>query len=343
VKQAAFVVSTALWVGLVALAGTAAAASETAARVRANGTLRCGIPEALPGFAERDSAGRYRGFSADFCRAVAAAVLGDSEKVAFTPVSSSGRFPLLLSGRIELLAHTSTWTVTREAGIGVRFPGVYFHDGQGFMAPAGGARRIEDLKGATICVEKSTTHVPNLEDEFAGRGIAFTAKIVETLAATSAALFQGQCQALTADRSALAALRLKAPGGAEAWRILPETISREPLAPAVRRGDDEWETLVRWVLNALISAEYRGLTQANVRRGLETASDPLTRRLAEDGRAVGRSLRIAPDWYIRVVEAGGNYGEVYERNLGAGSPLKIERGLNRLWTDGGLMYSPPFR
>jgi general L-amino acid transport system substrate-binding protein len=327
----------------VALISPAGAASDTAARVRAAGALRCGVPESLSGFAEKDSAGRYRGFSADFCRAVAAAVLGDPEKVAFIPVSAAGRFPLLLSGRIDLLAHTSTWTVSREAGIGVRFPGIYFYDGQGFMAPAGGARRIEDLGGAAICVEKSTTHVPNLEDEFARRGIAFTAKILETLASATAALFEAKCQALTADRSVLAALRVTAPGGAEAWRVLPDTISREPLAPAVRRGDDEWETLVRWVLNALVIAEYRGLGRATVRRALETPTDPLTRRLAEDSRAVGRSLGIAPDWYVRVVEATGNYAEVYDRNVGTASPLKIERGPNRLWTEGGLLYSPPFR
>ncbi len=328
---------------LMALAGAAQAASPTLAQVKANRELRCGIPENIAGFAEKDSAGRYRGFGADFCRAVAAAALGDPDKVRFTPVSSAGRFPLLLSGRIDLLAHTTTWTVTREAGIGVRFPGIYFHDGQGFMVPAAGAARIEDLKGATVCVEKGTTHVPNLEDDFARRGMAYTPKVIETLAATTAAFFGGKCQALTSDRSTLAAVLLKAPGGAGAWRILPETISREPLAPAVRRGDAEWETIVRWVLNALIIAEHRGHSQAGVRRALETAPDPLSRRLVEDTRAVSRSLGLAPDWYLRAVEAVGNYGEIYERNLGAGSPLKIERGPNRLWTDGGLMYSPPLR
>ena len=328
---------------LLALSGAAHAASDTLARVRANGALRCGIPEQLPGFAEKDASGRYRGFSADFCRAVAAAVLGDPEKVTFTPVSAAGRFPLLLSGRIDLLAHTSTWTLGREAGVGVRFPAIYYYDGQGFLVPAAGASRSEDLKGATVCVEKGTTSVANLEDDFRRRGIAYTPQVIETLPATAAAFFAGKCQAYTSDRSKLFAVRSRAPGGPEAWRILPETISREPLAPAVRRGDEEWETIVRWVLNALVAAEDAGLTRASVRRTLEAAADPAHRRLAEDGKVVSRSLGLAPDWYIRAVEAGGNYGEIHERNLGAGSPLRIERGLNRLWKDGGLLYSPPFR
>lgn len=329
---------------LLALAGAAQAASDTLAQVRANRALRCGIPENLPGFAEKDSAGRYHGFSVDFCRAVAAATLGDPEKVRFTPVSSAGRFPLLLSGRIDLLAHTTTWNISREAGIGVRFPGIYFYDGQGFMVPrAGGAQRIEDLEGATICVEKGTTHVINLESSFAARGIGYTPKVIETVSATTAAFFEGKCRAYTSDRSTLSAVLVKAPGGAAAWQILPETISREPLAPAVRRNDAEWETIVRWVLNALIAAEDAGHTRANIRRAMETAPDAATRRFVEDSKAVSRSLGLAPDWYLRAVEAGGNYGELYERNLGSQSPLKIERGLNRLWKDGGLMYSPPFR
>lgn len=330
--------------GLLSLSAPAQAVSDTAERVRSNGALRCGIPENLPGFAEKDAAGRYRGFSADFCRAVAAAVLGDPDKVTYSPVSSTRRFPLLLSGRIDLLAHTATWTITREAGIGVRFPGIYFYDGQGFMVPrASGAGRVEDLKGATICVEKGTTHVTNLEDDFRKRGLAYTPLLVETLPATAAAFFEGRCQAYTSDRSTLSAVRSRAPGGAERYQVLPEIISKEPLAPAVRRGDEEWDSIVRWVLNALIAAEESGLTQANVRRTLEVSSDPAARRFVEEGRMVARSLGLPPDWYLRAVEAGGNYGEIYERNLGAGSPLKIERGLNRLWKDGGLMYSPPFR
>ncbi|HSD59895.1 MAG TPA: amino acid ABC transporter substrate-binding protein [Burkholderiales bacterium] len=329
--------------GLLVLASAAHAASDTLAHVRTSGALHCGIPENLPGFAEKDEKGRYRGFSVDFCRAVAAATLGDPEKVRFTPVSSTGRFPLLLSGRIDLLAHTTTWTLTREAGIGVRFPGIYIHDGQGFLVPAAGAREMGDLKGSTICVEKGTTHVLNLEDDFARRGITYTPKVIESLPATTAAFFGGECQAYTSDRSTLAAVLATAPRGAGAWRILPGAISHEPLGPAVRRDDGEWETIVRWVLYALVAAEHRGLTRDNIRGKLVSGANPAARRMLEDGKTVARSLGLAPDWHIRAVEAGGNYGEVYERNLGAASPLKIERGANRLWTDGGLMYSPPFR
>lgn len=329
---------------LLGLGAPAHAESHTLAQVRSNGALRCGIGENLPGFAEKDAAGRYRGFSADFCRAVAAAVLGDPDKVTFFPVAAPRRFPLLLSGRIDLLAHTATWTITREAGIGVRFPGIYFYDGQGFLVPrAAAAERLADLGGATICVENGTTHVPNLEETFRARGLAYTPLVVDTLPATAAAFFAGKCQAYTSDRSTLSAVRSRAPGGADQYRMLPDIISKEPLCPAVRRGDEDWESIVRWTLNALIAAEENGLTRANIRSTLENSSSPAAQRLAREGRIASRSLGLAPDWYIRAVEAGGNYGEIYERNVGAGSPLKIERGLNRLWKDGGLMYSPPFR
>ena len=329
---------------LLAVSGTAQAASVTLAQVRANDALRCGIGEELPGFAAKDATGRYRGFNVDFCRAVAAAVLGDPDKVSYTPVSAAGRFPLLLSGRIDLLSHRATWTISREAGIGVRFPGVYFHDGQGLMVrAAGGASRLEDLKGAVICVEKGTTHVANLEDTFRGRGLPYVPLVIAGLTDTTKAFLAARCQAYTSDRSALSAIRARVPGGAGRYRLLPETLSREPLAPAVRRGDEEWESIVRWVLNALIAAEDNGLTGAAIRRTLETSTTPAAKRLANDGKQVARALGLAPDWYIRAVEAGGNYGEIFERNVGAASPLGLERGPNRLWRDGGLMYSPPFR
>ena len=337
-----------LWAGacslLLVVTGTAQAASVTLAQVRANGALRCGIGEDLPGFAAKDATGRYRGFNVDFCRAVAAAVLGDPDKVTYTPVSAAGRFPLLLSGRIDLLSHRATWTISREAGIGVRFAGVYFHDGEGVMVPtASGVSRLEDLKGAVICVEKGTTDVANLEDTFRARGLPYVPLIIVGLTETMNAFLAGRCQAFTSDRSVLSALRARVPGGAGRYQLLPETLSREPLAPAVRRGDEEWESIVRWVLNALIAAEDHGLTGSSIRRTLETSTMPALKRLAADGPQVARALGLEPDWYIRAVEAGGNYGEIFERNVGAASPLGLERGLNRLWRDGGLMYSPPFR
>ena len=330
--------------GSALLAPAAQAASETLARVRSNQVLRCGIGENLAGFSEKDASGRYRGFNVDFCRAVAAAVLGDPAKVAYTQVSAAARFPLLLSGRIDLLSHTTTWTLAREGGIGLAFPGVYFYESQAFMVPrAGGARRLEDLKGATICVVKGTTHVAHLEDAFATRKIAYVPLVLDSQVTATVAFFEGRCQALTSDHSTLWALRERAPGGAERYDILPELISREPLAPVVRRGDEEWSTIVRWVLNVLVIAELQGLTAANIRRTLEDPSNVALRRSVDDIRSASRALGLAEDWYVRVIEAGGNYGEIFERNLGAASPLRMGRGPNRLWTEGGLLFAPPVR
>jgi general L-amino acid transport system substrate-binding protein len=326
------------------LAPAVEGASETLARVRNSQVLRCGIGENLAGFSEKDASGRYRGFNVDFCRAVAAAVLGDPGKVAYTPLSSATRFPVLLAGRIDLLSHTTTWTLAREGGIGLSFPGIYYYDGQAFMVPrAGAARRLEDLKGATVCAVKGTTHVARLEDTFASRNIPHVPLVLDTLAAATAAFLEGRCQAFTSDQSTLWALRVRAPGGAERYDILPELISREPLAPVVRRGDEEWSTIVRWVLNVLVIAEHQGLTAATARGKLENPTDPILRRSVDEVRSVARALGLAEDWYLRVIEAGGHYGEIFERNLGAASPLRMERGQNRLWTEGGLLFAPPVR
>ncbi|MGZ9032061.1 MAG: amino acid ABC transporter substrate-binding protein [Burkholderiaceae bacterium] len=326
------------------LTSAAEGASEALASVRNNQVLRCGIGENLAGFSERDVGGGYRGFNVDFCRAVAAAVLSDPAKVAYTPVTAAARFPLLLSGRIDLLSHTTTWTLAREGGIGLSFPGIYFYDGQAFMAPrAGGARRLEDLKGATVCAVNGTTHVARLEDTFASRKIAYLPLVLDTLVGATAAFLEGRCQAFTSDHSTLWALRMRVPGGAERYDILPELISREPLAPVVRRGDEQWTTIVRWVLNVLIIAEQQGLTAANIRRSLEDPRNVALRRSVDEIHSASRALGLAEDWYLRVIEAGGNYGEIFERNLGAASPLRMERGQNRLWAEGGLLFSPPVR
>ena len=326
------------------LAPASQAASETLTRVRNNQVLRCGIGEHLAGFSEKDASGSYRGFNVDFCRAVAAAVLGDPAKVAYTPVSPAARFPLLLSGQVDLLSHTTTWTLAREGGIGLSFPGIYYYDSQAFIVPrAAGTRRLEDLKGATICAVKSTTHVARLEDTFASREIAYVPLVLDSLTGATAALFEGRCQALTSEYSTLWALRVRAPGGAERYDILPELISREPLAPVVRRGDEQWTTIVRWVLNMLVIAEQQGLTAATARRAFEDPRNVVLRKSVDDIRSASRALGLDGDWYLRVIEAGGNDGEIFERNLGAGSPLRMERGHNRLWTDGGLLYAPPAR
>lgn len=318
--------------------------SQTLDKVRASGAVRCGVSEGLAGFSLRDSKGHWQGFNVDFCRAVAAATLGSTEKVHFVPVTTANRFPILLSRQIDLLMRNTTQTFEREAALGVHFAGIYYHDGQAFMVSrASGIRTITELQGATICVAKGSTHEANLADYYLQRSWTYKPLVKETLPGMQAAFFGGQCQALTSDRSQLAAMRLSAPGGPQEYDILPEIISQEPLGPVVRRGDEEWLTLVKWVLYALIEAEERGITQTNVRILKNTSPDPGLRRFLDSDGLPEKSLGISPGWVVRVVEAVGNYGEIFERHLGSHSKLKLDRGLNRLSTQGGLMYSPPFR
>ena len=330
---------------MIALLGPASswAAGESLAKVKARGVLRCGVTESLAGFAFKDAAGRWQGLNVDFCRALAAAVLGNPDKIDLAPLSAPARFPALLAGRIDVLLHATTWTLGREAGIGVQFAGTYFYDGQAFMVPKESrARSVADLKAATICVQKGTTTVENLADYFRGRNLPYQPLVADSATAAADAFLAGRCRAFTADRSQLAAVRARPPGGAAAYRILPGLISKEPLGPVVRRGDEQWLTLVRWVLFALIEAEEREVTRASVRGLQESATDPAMRRfLGADGR-YDKALGVDAGWVVRVIAAAGNYGEIYERNFGGGSALRIERGLNRLWSRGGLMYAPPF-
>ena len=321
-----------------------ALAGATLDKVRSMDVVRCGVSEEMAGFSYKDGSVRWQGFTVDFCRAVAAAVLGNAEKVTLVPLTPSSRFPVLLSGRIDLLAHTATVTFGREAGIGVLFAGIYFYDGQTFMVPRKGkrVRKIEDLNRATICVQKGTTHQANLENTFRARRLSYKPLVINSLPDVAQALFSGQCQAYTADRSDLAAVLLSAPGGPDRFEILPGSISKEPLGPAVRRGDDEWFTLVRWVLFAIIEAEERGVTSKNVRALQKKTDDPALHWFLNSSGQLGKPLGLKPDWVADIVAQVGNYGEIYERNLGSRSGLKIERGLNRLWTKGGLLYAPPF-
>ena len=281
---------------------------------------------------------------ADFCRAVAAAALGDAEKVKFVPLSAAARFPELLSGRVDLLARNATWTLAREANLGVQFAGILNYDGGAIMVPRkSGISSVAQLKGTTICVEKGTTNVENLAAYFGAKNLAYQPLIIESLEATAAAFYSGRCQAYAAVRTQLAAIRARAPGGPTSYIILPDNISKEPLGPVVRRGDEEWLTLVRWVLFALIEAEELGITRENVRNIRDTKADPGLERFLGSSKKVAKTLKVNADWVERIIGSVGNYGEIYERNLGRQSDLKIERGLNRLWTQGGLMYAPPFR
>lgn len=327
---------------LAAWLGGAVQAGEVMDSIRARGELRCGVSEGIPGFSEQDATGRWRGLDADFCRAVAAALLGDAEKVAFVPLKSSTRFPALQARQIDLLARNTTWTLTREALLQVQFPAVLFYDGQAFMvAKSSGISRLADLKDGKVCVGKGTTHEANLADYARIHDLAWQPLVIDSAPAVAEALFAGRCTAYTSDASELAAMRLRAPGGAAAFVILPERISKEPLAPVVRGDDPQWTSLVRWVLYVLLLAEEHGVTQANVETKVREFGGATGRLLSGQDTRLARALGAKDDWVIRAVRAVGNYGELYERNVGSASPLGIERGLNRLWSDGGLMYAPP--
>ncbi len=319
-------------------------AGQTLDRVRTAKVVRCGISDEVPGFAFKDTAGQWQGFTADFCRAVAAAALGDAEKTTFTPLTASARFPALVSGRIDLLAHTATMTFGREAGIGVEFAGIYFFDGQSFMVPSKKQpAKIKDLSRRTICVQKGTTHEKNLENWARAQSLTYTPLLLDSISAMNDAFFAGRCQVYTADRSQLAAVRSIASGGPDRFEILSTTVSKEPLGPVVRRGDEEWLTLVRWVLFALIEAEERGITRADVRKLQKSSVDPSVQWFLNASGQQGKSLGIREDWVANVIAAVGNYGEIYDRYFGKQGPVKMERGWNRLWNRGGLLYSPPFQ
>lgn len=319
-----------------------AQAGEALDTVKARDELRCGVSEGIAGFSEQDARGRWRGIDADFCRAVAAAVLGDPNKVRFVPLKASTRFPALLSRKIDLLVRNTSWTLTREALLKLQFPGVLFYDGQGFLvAKSSGVKSVAGLNGATVCVEKGTTHEQNLIDHFAAQGLAVKPWVIDSSERVAEAFFAGRCRAYTSDASQLAAVRARAAGGTRDFVLLPERISKEALGPVVRGGDAEWATLVRWVLYVLIAAEEQGVTRANIDTVVQQSHGAPWRLVSGKDTRLADALGVRRDWVVRVVKAVGNYGELYERNVGRDSPLKIERGLNRLWTQGGLLYAPP--
>lgn len=310
--------------------------------VKSRGVLRCGVSEGIPGFSDQDAEGRWRGLDVDFCRAVTAAVVGDPERVQFVPLKASARFPALRGRRVDLLARNTSWTFTREVALGLQFPAVLYYDGQAFMVLAGsGITKPADLDGATICVEKGTTHERNLNFYFSAHGLSVTPLVIDSSREVVDAFLAGRCRAYTSDASQLATARLRVPGGPNSVEILSELISKEPLAPVVLNTDREWTALVRWVLYGLILAEEYGAGRDDVEAVFASGRTPLSRLAGEYRAVLAQSLGVTPGWVIRAVKAVGNYGEMYDRNLGAGSPLAIERGLNRLWTQGGLMYAPP--
>lgn len=319
-----------------------ASAGEILDSVREAGALRCGVNQGgVAGFSATDSTGRWEGLDVDFCRAVAAAVLSDPKAVEFVPLSGQQRFAALQAGEIDVLSRTTTWTLTRDASLGVLFAGVNFYDGQGFMVPADlGVSEATELDGAEVCVMTGTTAELNVSDFFRSNNMTFTPIVFESLEEVRSAFFNGRCQVYTADRSSLASVLAVDAENPEDYVILPGAISKEPLGPVVRRGDDAWFTIVRWTLTALLQAEESGVTQANLDEML-SSNDPVIARLLGTSGEMGSLLGLDNEWARRAIAAVGNYGEMYERNI---VPIGLERnGMNRLWTDGGLMYPMPIR
>jgi len=323
----------------------AAPASPTLRRVKARGTLRCGVNPGLPGFAQRDGRGTWHGFDVDFCRALAAAVLGDGRDVVFVPLGNAERLTALKAGQVDVLARNTTWTFSRDVGEGIDFAGVSYYDGQGFLAPRSlKLQSAAELSGAMICVQSGTTSEANLRDWFAIRAIAWTPVLAPTEARSRQDYEREICDVISADISTLASVRatLADPG---AHALLPEAISKEPLGPVVRQGDPGWTDVVRWTLNALVLAEEAGITADTAQRLRRDSLDPDVRRLLGAEGDYGVMLGLDNDWALRAVRTTGNYGEIFQRNLGAGSALRLERGQNALWNAArpGLLYSPPMR
>jgi general L-amino acid transport system substrate-binding protein len=326
------------------LTGAAMAADKatTLETVKNRGQLLCGVNTGQAGFSAPDSQGKWTGLDVDVCRALAAAVLGDAGKVRYVPLSAQQRLTALQAGEIDILSRNTTWSLVRDTQ-GLDFGPVVYYDGQGLMvAKSLGVTSAKQLDGATICVQPGTTTELNLADWFRARNLSFKPVVIEALDEVNAAFFSGRCDALSTDVSGLAGVRAAVAPKPDDYVILPEILSKEPLAPAVRHGDNQWRDIVQWLFFALIEAEERGITAANVEEKLKSA-DPAIQRLLGTQGDMGTALGLDRPWAYRAIRAVGHYGEVFERNVGKASPLRLERGLNALWTNGGLMYAPPIR
>ena len=325
---------------LAALASAASAA--TLDDVKAKGFVQCGVNTGLPGFAMPDDAGNWTGFDVDYCRAIAAAIFGDATKVKFTPLSAKERFTALQSGEIDVLARNTTGTMERDTSLGLRFVATNYYDGQGFIVRKElNLTSAKDLADASICVQTGTTTELNMADYFRTNNIKYNPVVFEQLTETNQAYDSGRCDALTTDASGLYATRLQF-ANPDDHVVLPDIISKEPLGPMVRQGDDGWFNLVRWTHFALLNAEELGVTQANVEQ-MKTSENPEIRRLLGTEGTFGEGIGLGNDWAANAIKAVGNYGEIFDRNIGAGSKLQIARGLNALWSKGGIQYAPPIR
>ena len=336
-------------VSKILLAAAAATALSTAASagtlddVKAKGFIQCGVATGLAGFAAPNDAGEWAGFDIDYCRALAAAVFNDPQAVKFTPTTGASRFPALQSGEIDVLARNTTWTFSRDVNLGFEFVGVNYYDGQGFMINKEmGISSAKELSGASVCIQTGTTTELNLADYFRTQGMEFTSVVVQTADEGRTAYEAGRCDVYTTDASGLAAQR-STMADPSAHIILPEIISKEPLGPLVRHGDNNWGDVARWTLNALIIAEELGVSSDNVDKVKAESTNPEIRRLLGVEGDMGEQLGLSKDWAYNAIKAIGNYSESFERNIGVNTPLALERGLNALWTDGGILYSAPMR
>ncbi len=339
-----------LWIYAAAVLWTqpVLAADDTLALVKARGYLQCGVSQGLPGFSNPDDKGGWQGIDIDLCKGVAAAIFGNADKVRFTPLSAKDRFTALQSGEIDVLARNTTWSLGRDTSLGVDFTAVNYYDGQGFMirkdlsdGDGKAIKSVLQLNGATICTNQGTTTELNLADYFKSNNMTYEIVAYEKADEAIAAYNIERCDAYTTDQSALYAQRLKLTQP-QAHIVLPEIISKEPLAPVVRQGDNQWSDVVRWTHFAMLNAEELGVSSDNVRAMRNSRNPSIRRLLGVDGR-FGQALGLRKDWAYQIIQAVGNYGESFERNLGVNTPLKIKRGVNALWINGGLQYAPPVR
>jgi general L-amino acid transport system substrate-binding protein len=329
----------------VALGAAASAnAATTLESVKAKGFVQCGVSQGLPGFSNADDSGKWTGIDVDLCRAVAAAVFGDASKVKYTPLSAKQRFTALSSGEIDILSRNTTWTMTRDTQLGLNFAGVNYYDGQGLMVPTSlGVKSAKELDGANICTNTGTTTELNITDYFRANKMSFKLVAFEKADEVVAAYDAGRCDVYTTDRSGLAAQRTKLTKPDD-HMVLPEIISKEPLGPVVRQGDDQWFNIVRWSLNAMINAEELGVTSknANGKKYSSNMSPAVARLLGKEGK-FGEELGLSNDWAYNIIMQVGNYAESYEAHVGPNTPLKLDRGVNALWSQGGILYAAPIR
>ncbi len=337
-KRVSLVLTLALAAGLT----TQTAHAQTLKTIKDRGMLSCGVSQGLPGFSSPDDKGNWTGLDVDICRAIAAAIFNDATKIKFVPLSAKDRFTALQSGEIDVLSRNTTWTLSRDTSLGANFTGVTYYDGQGFLVKKSlKVNSALELNSASVCVQTGTTTEQNLADYFKGNNMKYEVIAFASADETVKAYESGRCDVFTSDVSQLYAERLKLSNPAD-HAVLPEVISKEPLGPMVRHGDDQWFDIVKWTLFALVDAEELGVTQKNVDEMAKSDKPELKRAFGTDGN-LGEQLGLTKDWMSRIVKAVGNYGKSFDRNVGSGSKLGISRGLNQLWNKGGIQYAPPIR